>query len=369
MADVLLVSKPVAPPWHDSSKNLVRDLARNMRRHTPVVLTRPGVELAMPRARVEALYRDRGGFSPALRENARVLARLVAGKRTDLWHFFFAPNPRTSRIGRAAARLRRARTLQTVCSAPRAELDIASVLFADRVIVLSDHTRRRCIEAGVAPERLRLIRPGIPALTPLAAPDVPAARARLGVPERRPLVVYAGDLEFGRGAELALEAHADLPRNWGSWLVIASREKTARARERAEQLRARARALGVAESVQFMGETPFIHDLLAVADLVTLPTDSLFAKMDLPLVLVEAMALGRAVLVGTGTPAEELAASGGAVAVATERAAVSALTCALLEDAPRRSELGARARQVALRDYDVAAMATQYEALYDELGA
>jgi glycosyltransferase involved in cell wall biosynthesis len=81
------------------------------------------------------------------------------------------------------------------------------------------------------------------------------------------------------------------------------------------------------------------------------------------------MSLGRAVLVGQGTPAEELAASGGALAVATERAAVSALTRELLEDAARRFQLGERARDVALRDYDVGQMAARYEALYDELCA
>jgi glycosyltransferase involved in cell wall biosynthesis len=370
MAEVLLVSKPIAPPWHDSSKNLVRDLAGHMQRHTPVVLSRAGVELALPRARIEAIYARTGhGFSPGLQENVRVLTRLLLGHKTQLWHFFFAPNPKTSRVAKVAARLRRARTLQTVCSAPHPALDVASVLFADRVVVLSEHTLRRCVEAGVAQQRLRLIRPSVPALTPLAADATEQVRARLGLPALRPLVVYAGDLEFGRGADLALDAHADLPRSLDAYLVMACREKTPRAHARANALRERAQALGMAQSVHFMGETPFIHDLLSVADLVTLPTDTLYAKMDMPLVLVEAMSLGRAVLVGQGTPAEELAASGGALAVPTEREAVSAATRSLLDDRARREALGASARLVALRDYDAQRMAAQYESLYDELCA
>jgi glycosyltransferase involved in cell wall biosynthesis len=370
MADVLLISKPIAPPWHDSSKNLVRDLATHMRRYTPVVLSRAGVDLQMSRARVEAIYARAGqGFSPALQENVRVLLRLLVGRKTELWHFFFAPNPKTSRVARVSSRLRRARTLQTVCSAPHATVDVASVLFADLVVVLSEHTRRRCVAAGVAPERLRLIRPSVPAMTPLSHESAQRVRARLALPATRPVVLYAGDLEFGRGADLALEAHSDLPRTLEAFLVMACRAKTPQAQARANALRERAQALGIADSVRFMGETPFIHDLLAIADLVTLPTDTLYAKMDMPLVLVEAMALGRAVLVGQGTPAEELAANGGAVAVPTERAAVSALTRALLEDSTRRDLLGSNARQVAMRDYDVQHMASQYESVYDELCA
>ena len=38
MPDVLLVSKPIAPPWHDSSKNLVRDLASHLLITLTVVL-------------------------------------------------------------------------------------------------------------------------------------------------------------------------------------------------------------------------------------------------------------------------------------------------------------------------------------------
>lgn len=367
MADVLLVSKPIAPPWHDSSKNLVRDLAAHMQRYTPVVLSRPGADLTLPRARVETIYGDAGEFSPALRDNARVLARLLVGAKTSLWHFFFAPNPRSSRAAALAALARRQRTIQTVCSAPADYVRPQEVLFADRIVVLSEHTRARFLRAGIAAERLALIRPSIVPLTPPS--DVPALRSELGLPEQRPLIVYAGDLEFGHGADLALEAHADLPASLHALLIMACRAKTKLAHARERQLREHCQRLGIAHSVRFWGETPRIHALLAAADLVTLPSDSSYAKMDLPLVLVEAMSLERCVLVGAGTPAEELAAGGGAVSVATQRDAVSAVTRKLMEDRSQRERVGARARQVVLCDYDATRMATLYERVYDQLCA
>src|SRR4029077_16119172 len=128
-------------------------------------------------------------------------------------------------------------------------------------------------------------------------------------------------------------------------LILACRAKTQRARERERTLRQRAAQLGIAARCRFLGETPRIHDLLAVADLVTLPTDTLYAKMDLPLALIEAMSLQRCVLVGAATPAAELAATGGAVLVATQRDAVSSATRRLLEDAGQRAVVGAHARQ------------------------
>ena len=372
MPDVLLVSKPIAPPWHDSSKNLVRDLASHLQRYTPVLMSRRDTTLDIPRARVEPVYpalATDSGFAPALQDNARVLKRLLLGSKAELWHFFFAPNPKTSTVARWSARARRMRTVQTVCSAPAQHVNLRRVLFAERVVVLSEHTLRRFVAAGISEQRIALIRPAIAPLTPASADSARDLRLQLGLPSDRPVVVYAGDLEFGRGADLALEAHADLPKSLGAELIMACRAKTPRARARASELRARVDALGIAESVRFLGETPRIHALLSVADLVTLPTDSLYAKMDLPLVLIEAMSLARPVLVGTGTPAQELAAGGGALAVPTQRDAVSTATRALLEDATQRAALGARARQVVLREYSPENMAARYETLYDELCA
>src|SRR5262249_52142857 len=117
---VLVVSKPVAPPWNDSSKNLVRDLAQSLTRYEASVMTKPGVALNLGRGRALPIYRTRaGGYAPPLADNARVLWSLLTQRGHRVWHFFFAPNPRTSRVSALTTRLRGVRSVQTVCSAPR----------------------------------------------------------------------------------------------------------------------------------------------------------------------------------------------------------------------------------------------------------
>ena len=96
-------------------------------------------------------------------------------------------------------------------------------------------------------------------------------------------------------------------------------------------------------------------------------TERLVAREEADTESNRAMALERAVLVGKGTPAEELASDGGAVAVDTVRDAVATATRNLLDDSVRRAELGAHARSVVQRDYDARRMTAAYEAIYDEL--
>ena len=358
-----MVSKPVVPPWNDGSKNLVRDLAGAMTRHRAVVLGTRGAA-APGAARMEPVYGSRRvGFSLDAPAQAAVAVRLALGRACDAWHFFFAPSPRTSRVARALVGLRRVRSVQTICSAPAPGAPLASLLYADRVVVLSRAMERRFLAEGVARDRLRRI---APAVAPIAAPDAEArrrARASLGLPEGAPLVLFPGDLEIGGGAERTIEALPSLRPD--VLLVIATRAKTAGHGEAEARVRARAAALGVADRVRWIGETRAIHALVGAADVVALPSASMRAKIDLPLVLIEAMWMERAVVVAEDAPSAELADDGAAVAVA--EGGLGAELARLIDDDDARAALGRRARDAALARYEPSLMARSYESLYDEV--
>lgn len=366
MAEVLFVGKPIEPPWNDSSKNLARDLARSMKRHTPVVIGRAGAPPIGGRTRVEAeLTEPTRGFTPAFREKVQLFGRLARANE-PIAHFFFAPNAVTSTAARAVVLPRRIRTVHTICSAPAENARLRQILFADVNVVLSQHTEKRLLASGIPAARIRRIAPSIPALEVPSAEDRRFARRQLELPTSAFLVVYPGDLEFGRGAETMIEAIASLPRD-DLRLVMACRTKTPKARERDQQMRMLARTLGIEDRVYWVGETRSIHALLGCADLVALPTDTLFAKMDLPLVLLEAMSMERPVLAAAGTAAEELADDGAAMPVRCDVDAVAAAIDRLSNDPATSRALGKLGRGRVLREHSPDAMAERYEALYDEL--
>jgi glycosyltransferase involved in cell wall biosynthesis len=365
MADVLFVSKAVAPPWNDSGKNLVRDLARELSRHRPTVMVGRDGCAELPHAAFAKVYDGSVGFAPALRDQARVFAYLLSSRGHSLWHFFFAPNPRSCLAGRLATRIRRKPSLHTIASAPRDAREIVPLLFAELNIVLSRHTERRLLEAGLAADRVRRIAPAIQPLEPRTCEQRAALRRELALPSDLPIVLYPGDLEFGEGAGLMLELSRASRREL--CVVMACRAKTPRAHQAAEQLQARARALGLAERMRFIGETRRIHDYLACADVVALPSTDLYAKMDYPLVLLEAMSLERSVLVARGSAAAELAEQGGALALAAEVDALTDGVERLLDDDAARAQLGALARRTVCERYLPTNMARAYECAYDEL--
>jgi phosphatidylinositol alpha-1,6-mannosyltransferase len=368
MAEVLFVSKPVAPPWNDSSKNLVRDIAGHLRRHSPVLMGRRGQTNPLDRGRIEAVYRaaSAGGFAPSARENLGVLRHLLLGGSTDLWHFFFAPNPRSSAAGRLATAIRNVPSVHTVCSVPAEGVNVRKLLFADATVALSRSAHDRFVGEGVSERALRVIPPSVPPLAEPSSSERAELRRTHGLPEATTIWIYPGDLEFGGGAEIALEGFAASNRS-DSMLLMACRRKTPRADDALSRLHAKAKQWGIDAQVAWLGETQHIHELLALSDFVVMVNPAAYAKMDYPLVALESMCLARPVLVAKGTPSAELAEGGGAVTVETNGDALAEAIERLSGDEASIHEVGQKARALATSKFSPEAVAEAYEVLYEEI--
>ena len=339
------------PPWNDSSKNLVRDVAGHLRRTDARFVSGQGKSAA---------------FSPRLLDNLGVLKELLWESSADIWHFFFAPNPKSSAAGRFAAAIHRVPTVHTVCSLPREGASLKRFVFADVTVVLSRFAYERFVAEGIDESSLRIIPPSIPALAEPAPAGRDALRSKHGVPRDASVWIYPGDLEHGGGAEVTLDGFAAW-REPDKLLLMACREKTAKARPARHRLVERARRLGIEPQVRWVGDAPHIHGLLALSDFVVLPNRSPYAKMDYPLVALEAMCLGRPVIVGAGTPAAELAEEGGALAVEPEGEALAAVIAQVGGDDAAHASLGRRARALVLDRHSPIRVAAAYEEIYEAL--
>ena len=368
---VLFVSKPILPPFHDGSKCLVRDVARHLTRVSPIVLSTPGAPSltaaagALP-VRSVAAYGAPGGFTPAFSANLRAAAWVLFRSRASVWHFVFAPNARTSGAGKLLRRLRGVPVLQTIASPPRSFADPQALFFGDILVAQSAWTRN-AVEtsfagSGLVAPRIEVIPPPVPDIVPPSAADVAALRQELALAPEQRYLLYPGDLETSSGAEasaaLAERVPSALP---GVVTVFAYRRKSPRAAEVAARLAAR---LPPAH-VRFLENAPNILALLAGAAAVVFPVDDLWGKVDLPIVLLEAMALGVPVIVLDRGPLQDLQ---GVLKVPSLDAA-SWLTqiASLLADSARCAALVANQRAALAERHAAAVVARAYEDLYLEL--
>jgi len=347
-----IVSPPLGAPWTNGSKVLARDIATGL--------------AAQGRA-VTVLATRAASLDPSVHTlttgNQRIawLSQAVWMK-ADIVHGIFAPTSVNKAALRAVTRGRA--SVQTIASLPDAEVSLGDVVYADRVVVLSRAAERRALAEGIAKTRLVRIRPTVRAPQTPSKERIEAETKRIRMPTSGLRVAFVGDLEHGDGARLMVDACAANSLRSEVMLVMATRTKTSAAEARRAAIQARATARGV--RLCWAGTSPDIHALLAACDVVALPTNTLFAKVDHPLILLEAMHLGVPVVVTRGTSAYELAEEGGALGVENDAASVGLQLEALIDPAARLVQ-ATRALAFAQSELSTDAMARAYGAVYDAL--
>ncbi len=363
--EILLVSKPIVPPWNDSGKNLVRDLAGTGTRYHYRVMSTRGAEAPGPRAKVDPVYSAAGLYSPGLKQNLSVLKRLLKPDRQSLYHFFFAPNPKTSKMARAVLKLKRRKSVHTICSVPATFEGITRLMFADRVVALSEHTRGLLTDHGV--HNVVHIPPCIPSADLMPGERKDAVVNRLKLPAR-PLVVFPGDYQFSSAARICADALPAIVAKTDAQFVFACRIKQEQSRQIEAGIREMVAQANLESRVSFFNEVDDMEALVAAASLVVLPADSLYAKMDIPLVLLEALRDEVPVVVSDHGPLAELVAEPVGVAAPVGNAnAFAHAVVELLRDPDQRRQMGTKGREMVLSKYNPETVSARYEQLYDEL--
>lgn len=369
---VLLVSPPVAPPWLNGTSVLVRDLAAAGSAFRYHVMGYKGQASPGGRATIEPVYGT--GDGPRVLTLGRLMARLLRPDRCAIHHYFFAPHLRAVRVARLATALPWRRSVHTVPSQPAEGADLSRLVFADRTVVMTEATAVRFRSAGA--QGIEVIRPAVAIPErPLTRPEARARLAALGAPDLvfdrdQPAFVYPGDLAFSDGArtfvEAALLAAARIP---SGVFVLACRSKTPRAAGVLEALRRRVTAARLGDRVRFVGVVPDMPALLASATAVVLPVDTLYAKVDTPIVVLEALARGVPVVLSDLPQLGELAGLGDGMLVTprSDPAALAERLCQLSESPSLVRRLGEAARRTAQSHFRADQMAGAYEALYREV--
>lgn len=368
LPEVLLVSPPVVPPFRNGTAVLARDLAAHGRAFRYGVLGHRHQPPPGPRSFVLGVYGD-GGAPGRIGSAFRIATRVVRPGGADLHHFLFAPHPRAVRVARALATLSRRPSVHTIPSQPSGDADLRRLAFADRTVAVTEATALLLRSAGVA--GVEVIRPAVP--VPEQPPTREEARRRAGLETAwgdAPAFLYPGDLGFSDGAAVFVEAaalvRAECPE---ARFALACREKTDRCRAELERLRRRVRALGLEDAVSFLGVVADMPALLASPTAVLLPVDTLYAKVDTPYVLLEALALGVPAIVSDLPPLAELSGLGEGVQAVrrTDPEALAAKVLALAANPSLARRLGDGARRTAAVHFRPDEMAARYEALYLEL--
>lgn len=356
---ISLITKPLTPPWHDGSRLLPRYLVSHSTRSTYHVMTASHQPLNHLNAIDHPVYLSPHRTTASLVDKLRVMKHVAnqlihrpSANHHPPFHFFFTPNATTSKIFKLLLKMNSKRpTIQTITSKPHPIQTTADLLFTDTLITVSNATRAELSHRTNRP--IQQIYPGIP--------DPVKDHATSPPPLSHDYIIYPGDLAFADCldnlkalAQWLKDSHGNIR------LVIASRWKTSRDQEIGRSLE---RQFG--DRLVLTGTTSEMLAWLAGALAVVFPVRSLFAKMDIPLVLLEAMALGKPLILSHMDALPELG-TGMSCDPNAPTDFIKALDFLLTDPDALRNQ-GLQSRHQYETRFTAARMASDYESLYSEI--
>jgi len=207
---------------------------------------------------------------------------------------------------------------------------------------------------------VRLVPNGVDLKRFAPRPASAALRAALGVPPSAPLAVSIGRHVPEKGYRHLVDAAAALERVRPGvhWILVGDGELRC-------ELKARARQAGVEPRMHFTGWRDDVPDVLALADVFVLPSESEgFGR-----VLVEAMAMGRAVVATAVGGVSDVVVAGetGLLVPPADPPALAEAVRALLDDPTRAARFGAEGRARAESTFSLGAHVDGVERVYDEV--
>lgn len=236
---------------------------------------------------------------------------------------------------------------------------------ADRLVaavaVVSDYGRRLRLErTDICADKLHVLYNGID--TEHFTPGAPEGATALGLPSDAPVIGTLGRLEPQKGITYLLEATAMLAGRWPVLTVLIAGQGSLR-----EELKAKAKALGVVNHVRFLGFIPVREavDFLRLLDVFVLPS----RWETFGLAAAEAMAVGVPAVVANVGGLPEVVADGetGLVVPPHNPEALAAAIERLIQNDQLRQCMARAGRQRVEALFSVEAMADKTITLYGAL--
>lgn len=302
MKKVLLATRPIVPPWDEASKNFAYFLGKTVAGHELTLLgTRDALLPELPAtATLAPVYRS-AHFG--LREKADLFSYLRSHRSAfDITHYLFTPTRLNIGVIRMLARPKQGKTIQTVATlrtdlySPRA---LQGLLFADYITVYTDATKKKLANLGFT--NVERIYPGIDLDRYQPREKSQAVLDSYGLSADDFLVVYPGEYTRLGATDYLVET---LIRHFTGAVaepfvfLFACRIKNEADRVKREAVRKRFREAGCLDRIRF-DEGDATSDMAAVyntADVVAFPVGDLHGKFDVPLIIIEAYASGKPVI-------------------------------------------------------------------------
>lgn len=367
MKKILLVTRPICPPWDEASKNFAYYLSQNIKDSEIHILTNGMLPHLEANIIQEPIYNsNRFDLSQKIK-----LFKFLRKNRNnfDITHYLFTPTKQNSFFIKKFARPKRGKTIQTIATLRKdlyREEDLKKIIFADAIITYSDYSKRRLEDLGF--ENAQRIYPGIDLGLYSPAPKDEKTMKEFGLKPEDFVVTYHGEFTRLGGADKLIKSifqHAELIKEKNIKFILACRIKNKYDEAKKEELSKLIKKNNLENYVKIPDTFITLEKVYNLANVAAFPVENMQGKFDVPLVVIEAMACEKPVIISNLPIFNEFANNQNSVKI--EAGDMEKFFQAVLDfkkNPNHYSELGKNSRKYVLENFDIKKTAEKYQAVY-----
>jgi glycosyltransferase involved in cell wall biosynthesis len=369
MKKILLVTRPIAPPWDEASKNFAFYLAKNTPGFQFGLLTN-GLLPNLPENILQKPIYQSNYFG--WWQKLQLLFNLKKLKKEfDIWHYLFTPTKINSFWLKKLAQSSSLKTIQTVATLREdlyTDTEIKSLLFGDWIITYSDYAKNKLNRLGFT--NVERIYPGID-LTEYKKKDKdPQLMAKYGFSDSDFIINFTGEYSRLQAIDDVISAFEEIaPEIPQAKLSLAVRIKNYPDQAKKMTVWEKLKNLNLLDRVAFHDDgTYLMPDIYNLCDLSVFPVQNMRGKFDIPLAVIEAMACEKPVIISDLPILGEIAKAENSVIIKSGDVRQLAEKIRELHSFPeKRLALGRAARKFTQENFDIQKIAQKYQALYQKI--
>ncbi|EKE11294.1 MAG: glucosyltransferase [uncultured bacterium] len=366
---ILLITRPIAPPWDEASKNFAYYLARNIFSVEINLLTNGLVEGLPNNVHQRPIYTSN---HLSWMQRARLLKLIRIRKDFDIMHFMLTPNKLNAFGFKTFIKSKYARTIQTIATL-REDLfedkDYKEMLFADLIITYSDYAKNKLNSLGF--KNVKRVYPGIDLEYYSPQEKDLSALEELGLEEKDFIVTFPGEyVRLGATDDIVnlIIGQAEVFRKKNIKIILSFRLKNDPAAiAKKEWVVRKFTEKNVLDRVIFVEIFP-MDKLYNLSDVIIFPVQNMHGKFDMPLAVVEPMACEKPIIVSDLPILKEFATPANSITIKKGDMEHLAQAIIDLQDHPeKRISLGQAGRKFCQEHLDIKQVAHIYEQIYQKL--
>lgn len=368
---ILLVTRPIAPPWDEASKNFAYFLAKNLAMFEVHLLTKnilPNLGENIIQHPIYTSSQNDFTFSQKIRS---LFFQWKNKDAFDIAHYFFTPTKFNSFFIKTFLKSKKARAIQTIATLREdlySEKELKKMMFGDLIITYSDYAKDKLVSFGF--DNIKRVYPGIDLDEYKKTEKNQTLLEKYGFKNSDFIINFTGEYTRLEAIDNIIESFIQIASKIENIkLSLALRVKNEKDAQKKIKVVEKLKQANLLEKVSFHDDgTERMNEIYSLADISLFPVQNMRGKFDIPLAVVEAMACEKPVILSDLLILSELNNGQNSVIIKKDnQAQLIAAILDLYNNPEKRSLIGKNARKFVEERFDIQNIAREYEQLYKKL--